>query len=94
MKKPILKKLLLIGATMILSLLFCISLAFSASADAAADPIVRITGVSLGLQDRVELLFRVSVTGLDAYLDEHPEARAADFLTAFRDPEIDLVMTA
>ena len=29
-----------------------------------------------------------------AYLSEHPEARAADFIEAFRDPEIDLIMTA
>ena len=29
-----------------------------------------------------------------AYLKEHPEARAADFLEAFSDPETDLIMTA
>lgn len=29
-----------------------------------------------------------------AYLQEHPEARAADLLEAFRDPEIDLILTA
>ena len=29
-----------------------------------------------------------------AYLNEHPEARAADFLEAFQDPEVDLIMTA
>ena len=29
-----------------------------------------------------------------AYLKDHPEARAADFIEAFRDPEIDLIMTA
>ena len=29
-----------------------------------------------------------------AYLNEHPEARAADFIEAFRDPEVDLIMTA
>lgn len=28
------------------------------------------------------------------YLNEHPEARAADFIEAFRDPEVDLIMTA
>ncbi len=28
------------------------------------------------------------------YLQKHPEARAADFIEAFRDPEIDLIMTA
>lgn len=28
------------------------------------------------------------------YLSEHPEARAADLLEVFRDPEIDLIMTA
>ena len=29
-----------------------------------------------------------------AYLHEHPEARAADFIEAFQDPEVDLIMTA
>ena len=29
-----------------------------------------------------------------AYLNAHPEARAADFIEAFRDPEVDLIMTA
>jgi len=29
-----------------------------------------------------------------AYLKEHPEARAADLIEAFRDPEVDLIMTA
>ena len=29
-----------------------------------------------------------------AYLNEHPEARAADFIEAFSDPETDLIMTA
>ena len=29
-----------------------------------------------------------------AYLKEHPELRAADFCAAFRDPEVDLIMTA
>ena len=29
-----------------------------------------------------------------AYLNEHPEARAADLLEAFQDPEVDLIMTA
>ena len=29
-----------------------------------------------------------------AYLKEHPEARAADFIEAFSDPETDLIMTA
>ena len=29
-----------------------------------------------------------------AYLNEHPEARAADLIEAFRDPEVDLIMTA
>lgn len=29
-----------------------------------------------------------------AYLNGHPEARAADFLAAFRDPEVDLILTA
>ncbi len=28
------------------------------------------------------------------YLRDHPEARAADFIQAFRDPDIDLIMTA
>ena len=28
------------------------------------------------------------------YLSRHPEARAADFCEAFRDPEVDLIMTA
>ena len=28
------------------------------------------------------------------YLHEHPEARAADLIEAFRDPEVDLIMTA
>ena len=29
-----------------------------------------------------------------AYLNEHPEARAADLIEAFQDPEVDLIMTA
>ena len=29
-----------------------------------------------------------------AYLREHPEARAADLLTAFRDPEVDMILCA
>ena len=29
-----------------------------------------------------------------AYLKEHPEARAADLIEAFQDPEVDLIMTA
>ena len=29
-----------------------------------------------------------------AYLRAHPEARAADFIEAFQDPEVDLIMTA
>ena len=34
-----------------------------------------------------------ALRGMD-YLKAHPEARAADFCEAFRDPEIDLIMTA
>ena len=29
-----------------------------------------------------------------SYLNEHPEARAADLISAFRDPEVDLILTA
>ncbi len=34
-----------------------------------------------------------ALRGLD-YLREHPEARAADLIDAFRDPDIDLILTA
>ena len=34
-----------------------------------------------------------ALRGLD-YLQKHPEARAADLIEAFRDPEIDLILTA
>ena len=70
--KNIAKRLVVIGAAMILALLFCMSLALSASADAAT-PTVKIDRVSLAIEDRICLLFRVTVTGLDEYLAEHLE---------------------
>ncbi len=36
---------------------------------------------------------RHALMGMD-FLSRHPEARAADFCEAFRDPEVDLIMTA
>ena len=54
--------------------------------------------VDLGLKRMEELGLKVkfasnALKGAD-YLRDHPEARAADFMEAFRDPEIDLIMTA
>ena len=54
--------------------------------------------VDLGLKRMEELGLKVkfapnALKGAD-YLRDHPEARAVDFMEAFRDPEIDLIMTA
>ena len=54
--------------------------------------------VDLGLKRMEELGLKVkfapnALKGAD-YLRDHPEARAADFMEVFRDPEIDLIMTA
>jgi muramoyltetrapeptide carboxypeptidase LdcA involved in peptidoglycan recycling len=54
--------------------------------------------VELGLKRMEELGLKVkfasnALKGAD-YLRDHPEARAADFMEVFRDPEIDLIMTA
>ena len=54
--------------------------------------------LDLGLRRMEELGLRVkfmpnALRGAD-FLQKHPEARAADFIEAFRDPDIDLIMTA
>ena len=70
--KKIIKKLTIFVSALVLALLFSALLVFSASAD-APKPEVTVNAVSLGLEDRICLLYRASITGLDDYLAEHPE---------------------
>ena len=54
--------------------------------------------LEIGLKRLTDLGLEVSfmpnaLKGID-YLKQHPEARAADLLQAFRDPEIDMILCA